>query len=162
MAKTRTRARTRRQAVVDADEREDRQIDPRSQRLIENSVRYYAHHPRQIPQRLRELDEEWDIERALQAGAAGLAFYGTALAAIGRRRGLLLPALASSFLFQHALQGWCAPVEILRYLGFRSADEIEHERAALKALRGDFEKVTTAPDPAEAAVHASSPEQRSR
>jgi hypothetical protein len=50
-----------------------------------------------------------------------------------------LPALVSGFLFQHAVQGWCPPVPVLRRLGFRTAYEIEEERRALKALRGDFE-----------------------
>jgi hypothetical protein len=40
----------------------------------------------------------------------------------------------------HAVQGWCPPVPVLRRLGFRTASEIDHERYALKALRGDFEK----------------------
>jgi hypothetical protein len=31
-------------------------------------------------------------------------------------------------------------VPVLRRLGFRTASEIDHERYALKALRGDFEK----------------------
>src|SRR5687767_8088624 len=111
MAKTRSRTRTkaRIQRQPQDDERDDR-----VQREIENSVRYYAHHPKEIAERLRALDDEWDIERALQAGAAGVAFYGTAMAAVGRKRGLLLPALAAGFLFQHALQGWSAPVEVLR------------------------------------------------
>ena len=162
MANTRTknRSRSRIQHRAREDDHDDR--DNRIQREIENSMRYYAHHPKEISERLSELDEEWDIERALQAGAAGVAFYGTAMAAIGRKRGLLLPALAAGFLFQHALQGWSAPVEVLRYFGFRSSDEIEQERSALKALRGDFEKVTTAPDPVEAAVQATSPGPGSR
>ena len=45
----------------------------------------------------------------------------------------------TGFLFQHAVQGWCPPIPILRRLGFRTSYEIEEERAALKALRGDFE-----------------------
>jgi hypothetical protein len=133
------------------------EINERFQRDIENSARYFANHPKEIADRLRELDEEWDIERAIQANAAAVAFTGIALAAVGRRRWLFLPALVTGFLFQHAIQGWCPPVPILRSLGFRTSYEIEQERAALKALRGDFEKVKTAPDPAEAAFHASEP-----
>lgn len=45
----------------------------------------------------------------------------------------------TGFLFQHAIQGWCPPLPILRRLGFRTAEEINQERYALKALRGDFE-----------------------
>jgi hypothetical protein len=32
----------------------------------------------------------------------------------------ILPALVTAFLFQHAVQGWCPPVPILRRLGFRA------------------------------------------
>jgi hypothetical protein len=131
-------------------------VNRRIQRDIENSVRYFAHHPEQIPDRLQELDDEWDIERTLQANAAAIAFTGVALAATGRRSWLVLPAFVTGFLLQHAIQGWCPPVPLLRRLGFRTAYEIEQERAALKALRGDFEQVTTAPDPAAAALQAAS------
>jgi hypothetical protein len=54
------------------------------------------------------------------------------------KRWLTLPALVTAFLFQHAVQGWCPPLPILRRLGFRTSREIETERYALKALRGDF------------------------
>jgi hypothetical protein len=46
--------------------------------------------------------------------------------------------LVTAFLFQHALQGWCPPVPVLRRLGFRTMREIDTERYALKAIRGDF------------------------
>ena len=42
----------------------------------------------------------------------------------------------------HGLQGWCPPVPFLRRMGFRTASEIDYERYALKALRGDFKDVT--------------------
>ncbi len=50
-----------------------------------------------------------------------------------------MPLLVSGFLFQHAIEGWCPPVPILRRLGFRTSYEIDEERQALKALRGDFD-----------------------
>jgi hypothetical protein len=49
-----------------------------------------------------------------------------------------VPALVTGFLFQHAVEGWCPPIPVLRRLGFRTAREIDIERVALKALRGDF------------------------
>ena len=101
-------------------------------------VRYFAAHPRQIPRRLKELDKEWDIERAIEANASALALAGIILGATNDRRWLLLPALVTVFLFQHAVQGWCPPVPVFRRLGFRTAHEIEQERHALKAIRGDF------------------------
>src|SRR5690606_22996169 len=99
----------------------------------------YETHPEQIAARLAELDREWDIERTLEANASTLAFTGTMLAATVDRRWLALPAIVTGFLFQHAMQGWCPPLAILRRLGFRTAEEINQERYALKALRGDFD-----------------------
>jgi hypothetical protein len=117
-------------------------------------VRHYANRPQEIPTRLRELDEEWDIERAIEANAAAVGFTGIMLGSLGNRRWYLLPAAVTAFLFQHAVQGWCPPVPILRRLGFRTADEINQERSALKALRGDFDRVAGSADKADAALKA--------
>ena len=43
---------------------------------------------------------------------------------------------------------------VLRHLGFRTIYEIEQERNALKALRGDFTRVDEASDKAGAAPQA--------
>ena len=91
-----------------------------------------------IDQRLRALDREWDLERALETGAATLTLTGTALGAFVHRRFLVLPAAVAGFLLQHAIQGWCPPLPVFRALGFRTAREIDEERYALKAARGDF------------------------
>jgi hypothetical protein len=113
-------------------------INRRIQHETEDRVRAFAAHPQEIARRLLELDAEWDIERLLEANAATLAFVGVMLGAAVDRRWLALPALVTGFLFQHAVQGWCPPIPFLRRLGFRTAREIDIERAALKALRGDF------------------------
>src|SRR5436305_8790236 len=91
-------------------------------------VRYFAANPAGIDRRLRELDEEWDIERLLETNASALAFTGVGLAALVDKRWLVLPALVTAFLFQHAIQGWCPPVPVLRRLGYRTSREIEIER----------------------------------
>src|SRR5215204_2867751 len=121
----------------------DEEVNRRIERGIERRVRYYAQHPDEIGGRLEELEEEWDIERAIEANASAIAFMGVALGVTtGNRRWFALPALVTGFLFQHAIQGWCPPIPILRRLGFRTAHEIEKERNALKAVRGDFESVS--------------------
>jgi hypothetical protein len=130
------------------------EINQQIQRDTLMRVRYYERHQGEIPQRLRDLDEEWDIERAIEANASALAFLGIALGATRDRRWLMLPALVTGFLFQHAIQGWCPPVPILRRLGFRTAYEIEEERQALKALRGDFADTHNRQDKARAALDA--------
>lgn len=101
-------------------------------------VRRLASDKAGLERRLQELDQEWDIERMLEANASALAFTGAVLGASVDRRWIALPIVVAAFLFQHAIQGWCPPLPVLRRLGFRTAREIETERVALKALRGDF------------------------
>jgi hypothetical protein len=108
-------------------------------------IRRCAGNPHEIDRRLRELDREWDIERVLETNASLLAFAGVTLGALVNRRFLWLPAAVTAFLFQHAVQGWCPPIPILRRLGIRTAREIERERYAVKALRGDFDALPQAP-----------------
>ena len=117
------------------------EINQRIARETNRRVNFYAANPIGIEQRLRELDEKWDIERVLEANAASAAFAGMVFAATVHKRWLMLSVLVSGFLFQHAVQGWCPPVPILRRLGYRTSREIETERIALKELRGDFGKI---------------------
>jgi hypothetical protein len=42
----------------------------------------------------------------------------------------------------HAIKGWCLPLPLFRKMGVRTQTEIERERYALKALRGDFSQIT--------------------
>lgn len=97
--------------------------------------------PVELQARLNELDYEWDIERLLQANASTLVLLGVALGYAVDRRFLLLPAAVLGFFAQHALQGWCPPVPVFRRRGVRTQREIERERYAIKALRGDFDAV---------------------
>jgi hypothetical protein len=119
-------------------------VNARIEEDIEASVAYFARRPEEIGTRLRDLDREWDIERTLEANAAGVSLVGLLLAATVDRKWLLLPAGVAAFLMQHALQGWCPPIELFRRLGVRTAGEIARERYALKALRGDFAAVPAA------------------
>jgi hypothetical protein len=122
-------------------------VNERIRQDIERSVDFHTVHKEDIPDRLRELDVEWDIERAIEANAALIGFLGVTLGATHDRRWLMLPALVTGFLFQHAVQGWCPPVPIFRRLGFRTAFEIDEERQALKALRGDYSgAIASGPD----------------
>lgn len=98
----------------------------------------------EISRRLEELDQEWDMERTLEANAAAIALLGLGLGALGSRRFFVLPGVVAGFLLQHAVQGWCPPVPIFRRLNFRTTREIASERYALKVLRGDFDDLPTA------------------
>ncbi len=111
-------------------------IEQRTQESVERCAAGGRH---SIEQRLAELDREWDIERVLETNFATVVLAGSALTLGVHRRWTLLPAIAAGFMVQHVLQGWCPPLIVLRRLGIRTASEIERERYALKALRGDFE-----------------------
>lgn len=100
-----------------------------------------------LSQRIGELDREWDIERWLEMNASALAFSGVMLGLFVNRKFFAIPCLVLPFLFQHAVQGWCPPIPFLRRRGVRTAREINHEKYALKAMRGDFAAL---PDPADA------------
>lgn len=106
--------------------------------MTERVAEYRNASAESISRRLDELDQEWDIERTLEANAATLGFAGCVLAAAVDRRWIYLPMAVTAFLFQHAVQGWCPPLPVLRSLGVRTMREIDEERMALKAIRGDF------------------------
>ena len=114
------------------------EINRERQAEIRASLRYQASRPDEVPARLAEVDREWDIERALQANAAVLSLLGLALTAFVDQRFLLLPVAVAGFLMQHAIQGWCPPVPLLRRLGFRTPAEICEERCGLKMVGGEY------------------------
>ena len=98
------------------------------------NIRHYTQAPGEtIQRRLEQLDQEWDVERTLEANAATVVLVGMGLGAFVNRRFFAIPALVGGFLLQHAVQGWCPPLPILRRRGVRTVWEIERERSALKA-----------------------------
>jgi hypothetical protein len=102
----------------------------------EKNIAYYSSQGRKIiDRRLHELDEEWDIERTLEANAASVTIFGFLMGTFWNRKWFILPGIVGGFLLQHALDGWCPPLPILRRLGFRTAQEIEFERHALLIAR---------------------------
>jgi len=110
---------------------------------IEERIRFYATQPKEaISEHIQELDREWDIERFLQTNAAALALTGL-LFGLMRRKWLLLTGGVLGFLLQHAIQGWCPPIPLLRRMGVRTRGEIDREKYALKILRGDFQNIST-------------------
>jgi hypothetical protein len=122
------------------------EINQKIDREIESRVREYAQRSSDdLTRRIRELDREWDIERLLETNASALAFAGLLLGVAHNKKWLFLPAVVLPFLFQHAVQGWCPPIPILRRLGVRTRKEIDREKYALKALRGDFHKAESLP-----------------
>jgi len=106
-----------------------------------NIARFGMAGPAAIDKRLCELNAEWDIERYLETMAPTISLIGLYLGANVNRKWLIVPAVVQAFFLQHALQGWCPPLPFLRSMGIRTMEEIEEERVALKAMRGDFKRV---------------------
>jgi sirohydrochlorin ferrochelatase len=116
-------------------------VNQRISRQTEATLALAGADPQGIERRLRELDQEWDIERALQTNFGVVNLLSVMLGALVARPWFLLTGIAAGFMAEHALKGWCPPVPLFRRLGFRTAREIAQERYALKALRGDFQGV---------------------
>jgi hypothetical protein len=117
------------------------EVNENIQKKTEMSIKLYGSRREMIDQRLKELDREWDIERLLEANGSTLLLVGLALGVFVDRKWLLLPMFVGGFCLQHAIQGWCPPIEAFRRLGVRTAQEIQEERTALKSIRGDFEQL---------------------
>lgn len=113
------------------------------QMYTQNSIYFYRRNPLLIEQRLEELDKEWDIERVLETNASTLIVASSALGFVASKKFFMVPFVVGTFLLQHALQGWCPPLPILRRLGYRTTSEIQEERSALQNIAKAFAKSQT-------------------
>ena len=131
------------------------EVNRRIDEQIERNIRHYSGQTKEeIYRRIRELDQEWDIERVLETMASSFSLTGIVLGSTVDRRWYLLPTAVLSFLLLHAIRGWCPPLPILRALGIRTREEIARERYALKALAGDFAGIAKEPSRVEQTLAA--------
>lgn len=108
---------------------------------IRTNVQTYGRgSPTEMSRRIGDLEREWDIERALETNASTVALAGAVLGTTVHKKWFWLTGGVLSFLLQHALSGWCPPLPFLRRLGIRTQSEIDLEKYALKAVRGDFDQ----------------------
>ncbi len=113
---------------------------------IQDKLNHYYHNQEQISARLAELDEEWDIERVLQLEGTALTIAGVILGLTVNKKWLVLTLAASIVSINAIATNWSTPLPILRKLGFRTRVEIEKEKYALKAIRGDFKYLLDVPN----------------
>lgn len=117
----------------------DRRVQDRIDSRIIERVGGYAELPdEQLALRLAQLEQEWSIERTLTLQSSATAIMGLVLGAAADRKWHILTLVTSGFLLQHALQGWCPPLELHRRRGVRTQREIDLEIQMLKLVRGDF------------------------
>jgi hypothetical protein len=102
--------------------------------------------PAAINDRLNQLDEEWSAGRVAKAALAVLILLGTALTVAVNEWWSVLTAAAGLFLLQYLFTRTSWLVKVFQEAGFRAGSEIEHEKFALKTLRGDFKHVPTVHD----------------
>jgi len=117
----------------------NRMLDTR----MEDRVRGYAAGggEAEISSRIEELEREWSIERLIETEASMMGLTGLGLGAFVNRKFLALPAFVGSMVLLHGVQGWYPMLPLFRRLGFRSREEIDREKFAMKVLRGDFDRV---------------------
>ncbi len=108
------------------------------QQIIQNLRAFAGKSNKEISDRITKLDQEWDIERVLSMNMSIIAIIGIGLALFVNMYWVLLPLIVLIFYFQHAVQGWCPPLVLFRRFKIRTRPEIDREKYALKALRGDF------------------------
>jgi hypothetical protein len=104
------------------------QID---QKTRENILWYSREEPDVIAARMAELDKEWDTERVLILNASTLTLASLFLGITKNRLWFMMPVVISFFLAQHAWQGWCPPLNLIRKAGVRTRKEIDMEKYAL-------------------------------
>jgi hypothetical protein len=134
----------------------DNAVNRRIREDMRARVQHYRSRPEEVGQRLKTINEEWDIERMLATMSSLGSLLGVGMALSGRRRWLYLTLAVQTFYLQHALQGWCPPLPLLRRLGFRTPMEIELERCELKAVT-DEAMATTGISPTDAALRRGEP-----
>lgn len=122
--------RIRRATTPELNAQIDRQTDA-------NILHYANAMPEVIDERIEELDREWDIERLLAVNGTTVALAGLLLGTTVNRKWLILPGIILPLLLNFNLRGWAPPLPVLRHLGLRSRSEIDRERTALLASRGD-------------------------
>ena len=120
-------------------------MNDRIQQKLHANIAYYRDHPEQIQARMKELNSEWDIERSLEVNSSALTLTGLLLGATVSRKWLILPIAVQTFFLQHAIQGWCPPLPVMRSLGIRTVQEIESERHALQVILREHSKSDGAP-----------------
>ena len=110
-----------------------------NEKMTETIIKKSTSNQESISKRIEELDREWDTERILETNASIFIIISIILGFLISKLWFFLAALIAFYLLQHAIQGWCPPLPIIRKLGVRTMSEINTEKTVLKVLRGDFE-----------------------
>lgn len=117
-----------------------------------HNLEKYSERPDLINQRVAELTHEWDLERSTVMIASIISLVGMGMAALVHLNWLILSGIVTVFLIQDVLWGKGVFHTLLRKFGKRGFLEIQAERHALKALRGDYSHVDSPADALEDSI----------
>lgn len=118
----------------------NRKIDAK----VEACVRALAAAERpELARYLGKLEREWDLNRVLLVATSALALGAALVHRTGRGGKALSTGLAvgAAAVLQQGVVGYGPLTSLLRSVGVRTRGEIDLEKFALKALRGDFERI---------------------
>ena len=113
---------------------------------IQDQLNGYYNNQAKIDERLLELDKEMDLESYMQTESTALTLAGVVLSITSHRAWIVLPLATSVLSLVGIVRGRNNPLPVFRKMGFRTRAEIEKERYALKAIRGDFKYLLDVPN----------------
>ena len=102
--------------------------------------------PAAINDRLQQLEWEWTAGRTTKATLGVVILVGLGLTAWLHPWWLALPAAAALFLLQYVYSNTSWLGRVFQEMGFRTGAEVEHEKFALRTIRGDFRHLPTVHD----------------
>jgi hypothetical protein len=102
--------------------------------------------PAAVDDRLAHLDREWNVGRVTKVALAFVILFGTGLTLLFGWGWVLLPLAGGLCLLQYLFSRHSWLGRIVQEMGYRTSSEIEQEKLALKALRGDFRHLPTLHD----------------
>ncbi|PTL80535.1 hypothetical protein [Vitiosangium sp. GDMCC 1.1324] len=117
----------------------NRKIDER----VERCVRHMAERMDRaaITRYLEKLESEWDLNRVVTVAMSSVSVLGLLLSEKAGRGWRRVSGVAAGMLLLHGLLGFSPMAELIRAMGVRTRREMDLEKFALKALRGDFERI---------------------
>lgn len=110
------------------------------QRLLANVSPYVNGDRQRIDQRLKELEKEWTIERAIELEAPIMIGLGATLGLLHSRKWFALSGVAASMVVLHNTGGWYPLLPVFQKMGLRSQKDIDTETNALRVLRKDHQR----------------------
>jgi hypothetical protein len=117
-----------------------------TEKNIQENINHYYHDQNEINRRLAELEAEMDLETYLETESTALTIAGVILGLIVNKKWFVVPLVSSLVVLHRIVNKDRKPLPFFQRLGLRSRAEIDKEKYALKAIRGDFKYLLDVPN----------------